>query len=103
MNDPKWVTFCKRTEDPKLAYIEYMLENEGITCRRNGSSFHAPILQVYDRDEEKAWDILATIDDIADDDPLFADGIRLRDEARADNYCDEMGELCKAGLSRGQP
>jgi hypothetical protein len=95
MRDPQWVIFCKRTEDPKLAYIEWMLEGEGIDTRRNGHSFHAPILEVRDTQQDRAWELLKrpfdgernnqTLDDMEDDDPVFEDAIQLRDEARDDS------------------
>ena len=69
--------FTKRTEDPKLAYIEAELTRRGVVHRRNGSSFHAPILEV---DETRLADAEAFLqetidgrnfDSIEDDDPLF--------------------------------
>jgi hypothetical protein len=76
-----WVTFCRRTEDPKLAYIERWLNSEGIPNRRNGESWHAPILEVPERYLDKAHELLddpvevdGTIirfDDVDDDDPMF--------------------------------
>jgi len=75
----KWVTFCRRTEDPKLAYLETRLTGMGIPHRRHGSSFHAPILQVpEDRHEEayrlfdEDWDGVR-LDDVPDDDESFQD------------------------------
>jgi hypothetical protein len=41
---PPWVIICKRTEDPKLATIERIFAQAGIPSRRNGESWHAPIL-----------------------------------------------------------
>jgi hypothetical protein len=78
-----WVTFCKRTEDPKLRYIEHLLDERGIPYRRNGESWHAPILEVPEAYEEQAWKILNIVvdedgmgnylrlDDLDDDDPRF--------------------------------
>jgi len=93
-----WVCFTKRTEDPKLAWIERRLADCGIPSRRNGHSFHAPILEVLAQDEAAAWAFLAepidgrlryprdgrgrfapgprtveTVDDVPDDDPLFTE------------------------------
>jgi len=76
---PRWVLFCKRTEDPKLAWIERELTALGIPSRRNGSSFHAPILEVQEADHEKADAFLqsklprrrTTIDDMPDDHEYF--------------------------------
>jgi len=67
----KWETFCKRTNDPKLSYVEALLDRAGIPHRRNGESFHAPILEVDSQRLDDAWEILNPIDDIPDDDPMF--------------------------------
>ena len=83
----KWVMICKRTEDPKLAWLERKFKELGIPSRRNGSSWHAPILEVPEELEDKAWEFLGspfdgekgpngkvqTVDDIEDDDPTFRD------------------------------
>jgi len=77
-----WGTLCRRTEDPKLAYIENWLDSVGIPNRRNGESFHAPILEVPEQHLNKAWELLDDLieqddgtvirfDDIDDDDPMF--------------------------------
>lgn len=79
-----WVVLCKRTNDPKLAWLEYRLEGAGIRCRRNGESFHAPILEVDRSQEEEAWAILDLVDEIPDDDPAWAEGALWRDAARAE-------------------
>ena len=63
----KWVTLCKRTDDPKLEWLELTLALAGIETRRNGRSFHAPILEVRASDEDAAWAVLNPIDDIPDD------------------------------------
>jgi hypothetical protein len=73
----KWVTFTRRTEDPKLSWLETQLDRTGIEHRRNGASWHAPILEVFEADLEKAWAILTPVDGIHDDDErfrLFAEG-----------------------------
>ena len=81
----EWVTFTKRTEDPKLAYIEKRLDNLNIPHRRNGSSCHAPILEVQRQHLSIADAILEQrvdlssgnrtyskrLDDIPDDDRMF--------------------------------
>lgn len=78
----EWVKFCRRTNDPKLAVIEHLLKGRNIPSRRNGESFHAPILEVPKAHEEAAWDMLGEkydmddkglmpLDDIEDDDPLI--------------------------------
>ena len=78
-----WVSFTRRTEDPKLAYIESRLFDMNIPCRRNGHSFHAPILEVPENALQLAYGLLAekfpekfpgrrkTIDEMDDDDPAF--------------------------------
>ena len=63
----EWITLCKRTEDPKLAWLERRLTEAAIPSRRAGASFHAPILQVNKEDESAAWDILTPVDDLPDD------------------------------------
>lgn len=76
-----WVMFTKRTEDPKLAWIERQLDDLGIPHRRNGASFHAPILEVPEGREAEAWTVLdrrlgnrRRIDDVRDDHPMFREG-----------------------------
>lgn len=97
-----WVCLCKRTNDPKLAYIEYLLDNAGITSRRNGESFHAPILEVDARYTDDAWGLLEPIDDVDDVDERFLGAENLRDAQRA--AYDECAELRKAALNhRGEP
>lgn len=54
----EWVTFTRRTEDPKLAYIEHRLTLLGIPHRRNWASWHAPILEVPQAQSEAAWALL---------------------------------------------
>jgi hypothetical protein len=65
------VGFTKRTEDPKLAWLECQLALKGIPSRRAGFSYHAPILQVQHRHEEAADAILRRVDDMPDDHPRF--------------------------------
>ena len=70
----QWRVFTRRTDEPKLTYIEHMLDTHGIPHRRNGESWHAPITEVpLDRFDE-AWELLDPIDDIEDDDPMFSGG-----------------------------
>lgn len=84
----RWVMLTKRTEDPKLAWLETHLREHGIPSRRRGSSFHAPILEVPKDRSDEAWKLLdakigrRVLDDIPDDDPMFRDGHRHGD-ARA--------------------
>jgi hypothetical protein len=76
----QWVTAYRRTEDPKLAYLERRLAEQGIPSRRNGDSWHAPILEVPAEHEGAAWDLLGEqwgdvqLDDVPDDDPRFGEG-----------------------------
>ncbi len=83
----EWVLLCKRTDDPKLAWIEKQLRARGIETVRKGRSFHADHCLYVPRGKEKeAWDFLAqpaparlrrwykTIDEIPDDHPMFGGG-----------------------------
>lgn len=67
----KWETLCKRTNNPKLAWLERKLADAGIASRRNGRSFYAPILEVQEADYSAACDILNKVDNIPDDHPQF--------------------------------
>lgn len=79
----QWVTLCKRTDDPKLGWIERTLAARGIPSRRNGESWHAPILEVPAEHEQAGWDLLAepfdgmngdqSVDDVEDDHPTFTE------------------------------
>ncbi len=77
MTKPTWTMLTKRTDDPKLAYIEKMLDKRGIPHRRNGESFHAPILEVPADRLDEAWSMLSIkvnrydLDTIRDDAPMF--------------------------------
>lgn len=66
-----WVTFTRRTEDPKLGWLERQLDDAGIAHRRNGESFHAPILEVPEEQLDAAWQILDPVDYLPDDDPRW--------------------------------
>jgi hypothetical protein len=70
-NAKKWVVLCKRTEDPKLGWLERTLDGHGIPNRRNGRSFHGPILEVREDFEDRAQRILALVDHMEDDDVIF--------------------------------
>lgn len=73
----KWVSVCRRTNDPKLAHFESVLSEAKIPHRRNGESFHAPILEVPAQFEGDAWQLLSkkvrgrSYDDVPDDAPMF--------------------------------
>lgn len=73
MSKTAWEMFTKRTEDPKLAWLERVLTVAGIPHRRNGRSFHAPILEVPRERLDEAWKILSPVDDIPDDDSFFTE------------------------------
>lgn len=83
-----WTMFTKRTNDPKLAWIERQLDIIGVPYRRNGESFHAPILEVSLFDLEKAETILSrrigryTVDDIRDDHPRWNYPTTKREEVK---------------------
>lgn len=67
----KWVMFTKRTNDPKLTWIEEQLDALGIKHRRKGESFHAPILEVPENKLDDAWAFLDPVDEVPDDHPMF--------------------------------
>jgi hypothetical protein len=68
-----WVLFTKRTEDPKLGWLERRLQETGVESRRNGETRDAPILEVRRRDLDAAWAILTpAVDAMADDHPSFS-------------------------------
>lgn len=80
-----WVMVCKRTDDPKLAWIEEQLDVRGIPHKRGWPSFHADAtLWVPKKGEGVVTEILLTpapgrfrrwykvIDDMPDDHRLFA-------------------------------
>ena len=77
-----WVRFTKRTCDPKLAWIERKLRERGVESRRHGESWHAPILEVQEKDLDAACAFLeepfdesgVLVDDVEDDDPVFDEG-----------------------------
>jgi len=68
----KWTQFTKRTDDPKLAWLERQLTSAGIPHQRNGSSWHAPILEVAANKLDAAWAILTPrLDNMRDDAKRF--------------------------------
>ena len=69
----KWETFTRRTDDPKLAWLECQLLKAGIPSRRSGYSHHAPVLEVPEEHLDAAWAILTPVDDVEDDDPRWTD------------------------------
>ena len=69
----RWVTFTRRTNDPKLAWLQRELDKMGISNRRNGESFHAPILEVDENRMAEAWAILIPVDDLDDTELQFSE------------------------------
>lgn len=67
----KWVRLTRRTDDPKLQWFQGRLDELGIPNRRNGHSFHAPILEVDSERYGDAYAVLEPVDDIPDDDERF--------------------------------
>lgn len=73
-----WAMFTKRTDDPKLAWVERQLDVLNIPHRRKGESFHAPILEVPASELDRAESILSarvgrySVDDIRDDHPRWS-------------------------------
>ena len=67
----KWVRFARRTSSPKLSWLERRLDEAGIAHRRNGHTWHAPILEVDVSDIDRAWDILGPVDSVPDSDERF--------------------------------
>lgn len=83
-----WATFTKRTNDPKLLWVEAELDKLGIPHRRHGESWHAPILEVPEDLLDEAWTVLVRehgtgeIDDLGDNHPMFAHFARERMQSR---------------------
>ncbi len=67
----EWVEFTRRTNDPKLGWLQVELDNVGIPNKREGESFHAPILKVMRKDLDTAEELLDSVDDVPDDSPRF--------------------------------
>lgn len=88
-----WQRLCKRTEDPKLSWIEERLHAACIATRRNGYSFHAPILEVPAALFEYAQAILAPVDDLPDDAPEWKD-----DAAQCSCGPDAATDICAGCL-----
>jgi len=68
-----WTTLTRRTDLPKLSWLMVALKDAGIMCRMNGTSFHAPILEVKKSKFDEAWKLLGPIDDLSDADSMFDD------------------------------
>jgi len=63
--------FTRRTEDPKLGWLEHQLTAAEIPHVRYGESWHAPILMVAKDRVHDALAILNPVDGCPDDDDLF--------------------------------
>ncbi len=100
----EWVTLTRRTEDPKLSWIEQYLTVLCIPHRRHGSSLHAPILQVEAAHYNEAWAIVEIWDDYADDNPIFTDPAYHPSKMMGEPEEDQLAYWRKAGLDhRGEP
>jgi len=89
MTAPVWVTLCKRTNDPKLAWLERLFAANHIQTRRKGESWHAPILQVAAQDQERAWALLAH--------PGRGFGLRVRANVSLDDVPDDHRDFTVRG------
>tara|TARA_Y100000310_G_scaffold341050_1_gene438919 strand:- start:1231 stop:1569 length:339 start_codon:yes stop_codon:yes gene_type:complete len=92
-----WQTLTKRTNDPKLSYVERELNRRGIPHRRKGESFHAPILEVPDHFFELAWDkIICPIDNVPDHHAVFIHENHMPFDAVEiinDHYAEELADI----------
>ena len=79
--DESFEPFTRRTDDPKLAWLEHQLSEAGIMHLRRGESVHAPIMCVEKARLSEAQAILdqvvihkgmpTRIDDLPDNDSIF--------------------------------
>lgn len=83
----EYITLTRRTDDPKLKWIEGELKKAGIRNKRVGHSFHGPIMQVEKSKLNQAMAILDPVDDIPDDDPRFKEA----PESKPCGYCGGKG------------
>ncbi len=72
----EWRRLTKRTNHPKLAWLEKQLGKAGIANRRNGRTIQAPVLEVDTTKFNEACVILDSVDDIADDDSIFTEDLQ---------------------------
>ena len=77
----EWALFTKRTDDPKLRWLELKLREAGVPSRRSGRSWHAPILEVPASRLGAAWGILTPVDEVPDDDSMFQEEEEEEEEA----------------------
>lgn len=67
----KWTVFIRRTNNPKIEWLEEQLDALEIPHRRHGNLFHVPILEVPENKLASAQILLDSIDNTSDDDPWF--------------------------------
>ena len=67
MTEEEMVILTAVTDDPKLGALEEMLVRKGIPSKREGMSFHIPILKVPKDDLKSAMEILDPIKSVPDD------------------------------------
>jgi hypothetical protein len=67
----EWISFTRRTNNPKLQWLRDKCEESGLRVVQNGSSWHAPCTYVHRDDYDAAWAILSPVDSICDDAPRF--------------------------------
>jgi len=66
-----WKVFTRRTDYPKLTWLQLELDKAKIEWRIKGKSAHAPIMEIDEDREDDAWKILDPVDDVPDDDPRY--------------------------------
>jgi hypothetical protein len=66
-----WIQLTRRTNNPKLTWLRSELAELGIATRINGSSCHAPIMEVQEWNHDAAMDALAVVDDMPDNHMQF--------------------------------
>lgn len=72
MSTINWKAITRRTDDPKLAWIERRLDEHNIPHMRSQvASWHAPILLVPEDRATQAGDLIWRIDHVDDQDPRW--------------------------------
>lgn len=66
MSNIRWAMLTKKTNGPKLRWLEYRLEDEGIPWRKEPGD--TPILSVPFEKVEAAWEILEPVDEVPNED-----------------------------------
>jgi hypothetical protein len=81
METKKFERLMRRTEDPKLACFEAILDRLGVASRRNGFSRDAPILEVESGKGDYVWALLGiTVGQITDTSLASPEVNAIRDE-----------------------